>query len=218
VLDLEKIFKNIRLEEYLDLSREVTLLLLENDEIQTYDIEEACYISQTTVNNIIRQVRESMQKSGLRLEKSGPACRTIGSEFDKRRFLMQLLFPKDCDMMEEQSKKNSYFQPLTFVEINGMVDGTLAAMGLELDDVYLRHVVVSTAVSFQRYVNGHMETEKHEDIAINEDNAAYCFDKELISQIYNKSGIRFPDEEFLSLFRFHMGAFREKAIRRSRNA
>lgn len=210
-LEIEKIFKNIKLDEYLDLSKEVTLLLLENKEIQTYDIEEACFISQTVVNNIIKQICEPMRKFGLELIKTGPVCKVNGREFDKRRFLLELLFPNNCDLFEEASKKNTYFKSLSILESERIIMEIFCEMEMMPDDVYLKYIIASTAVCLQRFMNGHIEKEKYDDVPLHKDSIAYHFEKELMQRVQNNLDIYLPEEEFQTLLRFHMGAFREES-------
>lgn len=211
-LDSCKILENIRFNDYLDVVKSVTIFLVENENSSIYDIEESCYISESVILSILKQISYQMEKFDLRINKRGQFIRVEGTEFDKRKYLVHLFFSDIYGEITFNNIEKDYFKNVSIADIQALVTETMQDMGICLDDIYLKHIVISTAVSLQRIISGHITEKQPALIYTGEENNAYLFLTSLLERAYHKYTIKVGEEDFKGLLCFYTGSFRDNNL------
>lgn len=209
-LDLSTIFNDIRLNDYLYIVKSVVILCLEEKDLSVYDIEDQCFVSKPVITNMLHLILHQMNKFDLQLYRTGDFISVKGTEFNKRRYLINLLFSETFDESTFCPESKNYFTGFELSDLQELVTSTIEDIGIHINDVYLKHIVNCTAVSLQRIMNGHI-TEKHAAAVVNfgEEHEAYLFLTSLLDKVFHKYKVKVLEEDFRSMLCFYVGSFRD---------
>lgn len=64
----EDLFQNFKINDYLNITKAVSLALLIHDTVSVYDMAEEYYVSESTIFNIIKQLNDKFESSGLKIQ------------------------------------------------------------------------------------------------------------------------------------------------------
>lgn len=203
-------FKYLKVYEYLDTTKAVTLYLLEKENISIYDLAESCFISESTASNILKQLDMKFSSFDLKIKRKGEAIHVIGSEHAKRKMLSHFFFTEVDSLALHLTNFKDFFTSFELIDINNIVNESLVDLNVNIDTIYFKNIVISLAVALQRIID-HKAIEQIEDISftINSTDSETIFLKNFVSKIKNElTSIQISDAEFSYMLSVIIGSFR----------
>ncbi|MGN1343854.1 MAG: BglG family transcription antiterminator [Traorella sp.] len=205
--DLYSTFKSLKINDYLDTTKKVTLMLLEKNILSIYDIADSCFISESTVSNIIKQLSSKFSTFELKIKKKGEFVYVEGNEQSKRKMLSHFFFAEVDSLALQLNNFNDFFTSFDLVDINNMVNEALQEIDINIDTIYFKNIVISLAVALQRIINGCFIEEK-DSFIVSHKKSEYFFLKSFMSKAEKNFSIKMDENEFSYILSVIAGSFR----------
>ena len=203
-----QLIKDLKVNDYFDTSKAVTLALLTKESVSVYDIAEECFISESTVFNIIKQITLKFQSANLNIIKKGEIVHIEGSELSKRKMLAHFFFAEIDNLAIRIKNFDEYFSKIQLISINNLVNESLQEININIDTIYFKNIVISLAVSLQRIADGHSIPDLKEIPGSNKESSEYIFLKKFLSKVQNYYSLSITSGDFESMLSFIIGSFR----------
>ena len=78
-----------------------------------------------------------------------------GKETDKRRMLSHFFFAEANSLATTLVNFDDYFSPFSLAELAQMIHQTLEELNVQIDDIYIKNIIICIAVCVQRMLNGY---------------------------------------------------------------
>lgn len=133
----------------------IKLFLNANAYIKLDDIADRIYISKSTLQNDMKEVRERLQYFHLDLvSRPGSGMKIIGSEMHKRSCISQYFF--HTESMEESFVKRAHMNEQENL-IHQLLLETLNETDFRLSDIGFQNLIIHISIALQRNQEGHNE-------------------------------------------------------------
>lgn len=206
--ETEKLIGDMKINNYLDISRTVTLKLLISKEVSVYDLAEDCFVSESTVFNIVKQLNAKFNSFDLKLIKKGELLHIEGKEHSKRRMLSHFFFAEVDSLASQLRNYVEYFSKFELIEINNFVNESLKDININIDTIYFKNIVISLAVSLQRISDGWSVDENDMSIQCDKNSNEYIFLSDFLERANKDDDLVITKGDFKSMMSFIAGSFR----------
>lgn len=205
-----KKFKHLKVYEYLDTTKAVTLYLLEKENISIYDLAETCFISESTASTILKQLDSKFATFDLKIKKKGELIQLYGKERNKRKMLSHFFFTEVDSLALHLTNFKDFFTSFELIDINNLVNESLIDLNINIDTVYFKNIVISLAVALQRIINNNaIDDIKNNSFSISQDASEYIFLKKFVTKIENDLiSVSISEDEFSYMLSVIIGSFR----------
>lgn len=170
-------------------------LLFEQEAILFDDLADELYVSRSTLSHDFKKIRQFLAPYDLVIEsKANKGVYVVGSERDKRRFIMNYFFGNHFFKSLHQYVDHDFFQTsISFEELTAIVLEECREEGLKLSDFVIQNLVVHIALTIQRLKEGFHISPLHldRDCYQQERRAA----KRILDRIQAQTDLDFPTEE-----------------------
>ena len=139
-----------------DRKAQLFLLLLKSTVagIDLYDLADTLYVSESTLKNDIQILRQEMQTKNLKLSIRENTIRLTGSERDKRRYMISLLYNEG----DYQEKLKYHIQDMigeiSLTDLEQRIRDVLALHKIKINQYSMNNIVLHFAISIERIRQG----------------------------------------------------------------
>ena len=172
-------------------------LLFEQNEIYFDDLADELYVSRSTLSSDFRKIRQNFEPYHLKIEsKANKGVYVIGSERDKRRFIMDYFINSGfINTMHSYVDNELLNQKISFEELTIIVLDECREGGLKLSDFVIQNLVIHIALAIQRITEGfHIAKLENSDIGLT-GSAERKVATSILRRINQTTTIDFPIEE-----------------------
>lgn len=189
-----------------DRKAQLFLLLLKSTAagIDLYDLAEKLYISESTLKNDIQALRQEMQTKNLKVTISDNRIYLAGSERDKRRYMISLLY----DEGDYQEKLKYHIQDMigeiSLADLERRIRDVLALHQIKINQYSMNNIVLHFAISIERIRQGN-NLKIIKDYPLNIHSTEYQISKEITDILSHFYQIDFSDSEIQQLALLFVG-------------
>lgn len=170
-------------------------LLFEQEPILFDDLADELYVSRSTLSHDFKKIRQFLAPYDLQIEsKANKGVYVVGSERDKRHFIMNYFFGNHFFKSIHQYVDHDFFHSsISFEELTAIVLEECREKGLKLSDFVIQNLVVHIALTIQRIKEGFQISPLHleEDCYGHERQVS----KRILERIQKRTGFDFPETE-----------------------
>ncbi|MCO7150655.1 PRD domain-containing protein [Vagococcus lutrae] len=181
-------------------------LLLEEATVNLDDLAEELFISRSSLNKDIQEIKEQLRSYQLSLcSKHGIGLYIEGDERHKRHFILDYFFGKNyTNSLKKYLGNSPFFQDISFEELTIIILDEIREEKLKISDIIIQNLVLHLALSIKRLKEGFeiKELGIKSDIS---DRIEYQVAKNIVKRIEDFSQTPFPDEE-ISYLALHLMA------------
>lgn len=170
-------------------------LLFEQEPVLFDDLADELYVSRSTLSHDFKKIRQFLAPYDLLIEsKANKGVYVVGSERDKRRFIMNYFFGNHFFKSIHQYVDHDFFQTsISFEELTAIVLEECREKGLKLSDFVIQNLVVHIALTIQRIKEGFQISPLHfEDGCYGQERQV---SKRILERIQEKIKLDFPEAE-----------------------
>lgn len=209
---LSRYLKDYKVNDYLEVIKHITLLILERGTLSVYDLESECFVSVSTITSNLKEIASRMEGFHLTLQKKGDQLMIRGSEYDKRRMLSHIFF-SEINTMAGSSLAyfNAYFTAFQLDDIKSIVEHTMDQFHLELNTIYVKNIVISLAIILQRSITTNEIEVIPQQQHYSKASIDYRFLTSFLQQIQERYHLSVKDAEFACMMSFITGFLRDNA-------
>lgn len=140
-------------------------LLFEQEPVLFDDLADQLYVSRSTLSHDFKKIRQFLAPYDLHIEsKANKGVYVVGSERDKRRFIMNYFFGNHFFKSIHQYVDHEFFHTsISFEELTAIVLEECREEGLKLSDFVIQNLVVHIALTIQRIKEGFQISPLHLD-------------------------------------------------------
>ncbi|BCA84540.1 PTS fructose transporter subunit IIA [Enterococcus saigonensis] len=189
-----------------DRKAQLFLLLLKSTVagIDLYDLADTLYVSESTLKNDIQILRQEIQTKNLKLSIRENTIRLIGSERDKRRYMISLLYNEG----DYQEKLKYHIQDMigeiSLADLEQRVRDVLALHKIKINQYSMNNIVLHFAISIERIRQGN-DLKLVKNSLLKEDSSEYQLSKEITDILSHFYQIVFSDSEIQQLALLFVG-------------
>ena len=147
--------QDCRVDDDQQLEKQLILSLLECKEASIYDLAQEYYVSESTIYGLIKRIMPKFHSFSLSLQRHGEWLSCQGKETDKRRMLSHFFFAEANSLATTLVNFDDYFSPFSLAELAQMIHQTLEGLDVQIDDIYIKNIIICIAVCVQRMLNGY---------------------------------------------------------------
>ena len=147
--------QDCRVDDDQQLEKQLILSLLECKEASIYDLAQEYYVSESTIYGLIKRIMPKFHSFYLSLQRHGEWLSCQGKETDKRRMLSHFFFAEANSLATTLVNFDDYFSPFSLAELAQMIHQTLEELNVQIDDIYIKNIIICIAVCVQRMLNGY---------------------------------------------------------------
>lgn len=147
--------QDCRVDDDQQLEKQLILSLLECKEASIYDLAQEYYVSESTIYGLIKRIMPKFHSFSLSLQRHGEWLSCQGKETDKRRMLSHFFFAEANSLATTLVNFDDYFSPFSLAELAQMIHQTLEELNVQIDDIYIKNIIICIAVCVQRMLNGY---------------------------------------------------------------
>lgn len=130
-------------------------LLLENDSVDTYELEDELFVSRPTIIKLIQEIKELLLPYGLQIMTDNKRIKIIGAEHLKRKFIVDYFFTKKIDQSLLISIGENFFgSELNLNEIIIIILEEVKKANLRLSDYVIHNLTLHIALTVKRLKDG----------------------------------------------------------------
>ncbi|MGX7446335.1 BglG family transcription antiterminator [Dolosigranulum pigrum] len=130
-------------------------LLLENDNVDTYELEEELFVSRPTIMKLIQEIKDRLLPYGLQITTENKKIKIIGAEHLKRKFIVDYFFTKKIDQELLISIGENFFgSELNLNEITIIILEEVKTADLSLSDYVIHNLTLHIALTIKRLKDG----------------------------------------------------------------
>ncbi|MFD4704989.1 BglG family transcription antiterminator [Gottfriedia sp. NPDC058432] len=183
-------------------------LLGSPDYIKLEDLAEEIYVSKSTVNNLIKDVKKLLGKYKLILEKrpNYGVC-VKGDEFNIRSCMSEYYFNRDIHtpLMQNVQFMLNLFKSFEIEMVKDIMLRSLKEKGMELSDQEFENLLVHILISIERIRSGSVIKEINIDTKYIEHSKEYQISCKILSELEKAFSIHFPYVESIYITIHLMG-------------
>lgn len=180
-------------------------LILNNANLRFDDLIDLLFVSRSTLSKEFSKIKELLEPYHLTLHwKAKSGVFVVGSERDKRHFIMSYFFNQNyMTLLESHIGNQSFFKEIQLEQITMIVIEECRFEGLKVYDFIIQNLVLHLALSIKRFQN-EFTIKTNEIISLDESSKEYQVAKRIVNRVEQLQNIEFPKEEvyFLALHLF----------------
>lgn len=186
----------------------LTALLKKSHEgIDLFELADLLFISESTLKSDINQLKKSIEKEHLKITIKDDLVKLAGTERDKRRFMIALLYDESSI---QETLKGSIQQMIGYISLDDLkrnIREVLAEHDLRINQYSMDNIVLHYAISIERIRQGHVlkSLEKAQEI-YSED---YLLATKIASRLEAEYAIQFSEGELQQLSMLFIGVQNE---------
>lgn len=147
--------QDCRVDDDRQLEKQLILALLECKEASIYDLTQKLYVSESTIYSLVKRMMPKFHSFSLSLQRRGEWLSCQGKETDKRRMLSHFFFAEANALATTLVNFDGYFSPFGLAELAQIIHETLDELDVQIDDIYIKNIIICIAVCVQRMINGY---------------------------------------------------------------
>lgn len=175
----------------------VDKFLLSTNYLKIEDITEELFVSRSTLQNDLRDVKVILNKYGLHLDKRpNYGLKITGDEKDIRFAISEEIYKRDFAKPTQNKYSESMFLSTEQIDIiHQIVLSHMRETDINLSDIALSNLVIHIAIACKRIEQDHYVSSN--SISINEiiDSTEYSIAIQLLKEVEKELDLSFPDEE-----------------------
>ncbi|QKE74811.1 transcription antiterminator [Arthrobacter citreus] len=183
-------------------------LLGSPDYIKLEDLADELYVSKSTVNNLIKDVKKLLAKYKLILEKRPNYGVSVkGDEFDIRSCMSEYYFNRDIHtpLMQNVKYMRKLFKSFEIETVKEIMLRSLKEKDMGLSDQEFENLLVHIIISIERIRSGSVITEINIDTKSIKHSKEYPISCKMLSELEKVFSIHFPYEESIYITIHLMG-------------
>ena len=205
--------QDCRVDDDQQLEKQLILSLLECKEASIYDLAQEYYVSESTIYGLIKRIMPKFHSFSLSLQRHGEWLSCQGKETDKRRMLSHFFFAEANSLATTLVNFDDYFSPFSLAELAQMIHQTLEGLDVQIDDIYIKNIIICIAVCVQRMLNGYpsdrSEAEENKLILSCSPRLTRFVDS-VFGQLENQLKLTFTEADKATILAFITGSFPEE--------
>lgn len=205
--------QDCRVDDDQQLEKQLILSLLECKEASIYDLAQEYYVSESTIYGLIKRIMPKFHSFSLSLQRHGEWLICQGKETDKRRMLSHFFFAEANSLATTLVNFDDYFSPFSLAELAQMIHQTLEELNVQIDDIYIKNIIICIAVCVQRMLNGYpsdrSEAEENKLILSCSPRLTRFVDS-VCGQLENQLKLTFTEADKATILAFITGSFPEE--------
>ncbi|WP_163100197.1 BglG family transcription antiterminator [Peribacillus alkalitolerans] len=168
-------------------------LLLKSREIDLYNLSEKLMVSEATIENDLKRIKEMISENqrGLSLSRKAALIYLSGSEKDKRALLSELLFKETNRSFFSLLKYEKYFNDFSLALIQRKLIESVKKYNIHLNEMAVVNLVIHIAITIDR-----IKSENILDIQFDLDSVEgtpeYKMSEDLSRVLEEELGVKFP--------------------------
>ena len=190
----------------------IAMELLRSKECSIYDLSEKVYASESTIYKLVKNLIPTFNRAGLQILRRGEMLSAVGSETDKRVLLTHYIYNDANDLATALNNFNEYFTLFTLNDIRQIVVSNFNRFQIHIDDLYLKNIIVSVAISVQRVHEGYCASLLPHHESADE----YVLQQQVLTgicdDIYEQFHVRIAENDFQNLLFFLSGAIKNSTL------
>ena len=168
--------------------------------VNSYDLAESLFVSETTILQDLKLVRAKVQKFNMELQRSGDYWHLIGNEREKRSLLSSLIYEETTGTFMNRSITQDNFPDINVSALLSVILQNCNSHNLYLNTFDLNNVLLHFAIVIDRLKNGHVMQQDEAAMSKSKshiDTQAY----EIVTNVEKEYGVEFeePDRKELAL-------------------
>ncbi|MBC1716072.1 PRD domain-containing protein [Listeria welshimeri] len=187
----------------------IRYLLLKNDYVKLEKLAEELFVSKSTINLDILEVKRKLKENGLKVEKRASyGIRITGVEVAIRFCFSRYLLVESANPLITDTERN-FFSEVNLEMIEQVVISNIAKYNIHMTDISVKNLIIHIAIAVCRVKdNCYVHVTDLEDIefSIPEFRAA----QDIIKEIDLSEGIHFPESE-ISYLLLHLSSKNRKS-------
>ncbi len=182
----------------------IRLLLLQNDYVKIDEIADELYVSKSTINAEMVDVKKKLAECKLVLEKRpGYGIRISGDELNIRFCFSKYLLTESADVLISESEQ-AFFAEIDLQRIEQAVTESIQTYKIQMTDMAVKNLIIHIAIAVSRVQeNCYIATGDLENIEFNMQELRAA--QNILRLIEVGEGIHFPESE-LSYILLHLSA------------
>lgn len=205
--------QDCRVDDDQQLEKQLILSLLECKEASIYDLAQEYYVSESTIYGLIKRIMPKFHSFSLSLQRHSEWLSCQGKETDKRRMLSHFFFAEANLLATTLVNFDDYFSPFSLAELAQMIHQTLEGLDVQIDDIYIKNIIICIAVCVQRMLNGYpsdrSEAEENKLILSCSPRLTRFVDS-VCGQLENQLKLTFTEADKATILAFITGSFPEE--------
>lgn len=205
--------QDCRVDDDQQLEKQLILSLLECKEASIYDLAQEYYVSESTIYGLIKRIMPKFHSFSLSLQRHSEWLSCQGKETDKRRMLSHFFFAEANSLATTLVNFDDYFSPFSLAELAQMIHQTLEGLDVQIDDIYIKNIIICIAVCVQRMLNGYpsdrSEAEENKLILSCSPRLTRFVDS-VCGQLENQLKLTFTEADKATILAFITGSFPEE--------
>ncbi|MDL0434905.1 MULTISPECIES: BglG family transcription antiterminator [unclassified Niallia] len=174
----------------------INRLLLTDKNLKLEDLAEELFISKSTIQNDLKEVKELLLVYDLKVEKTGNSgLRIKGDEVNLRFCMSEYLFNRKLDQTELTYDPAALLVNEELAAIRNIILEEIRDAGITLSDISLNNLVVHIAIACKRIREGNyisaIPKEKNEILKEKE----YAVSEKIVRTIEEELNVAFPETE-----------------------
>ncbi|MCG1027101.1 BglG family transcription antiterminator [Virgibacillus halodenitrificans] len=175
----------------------IKYLLLTSNYVKLDELAERLYVSKSTIQNDIKQVKKILLEYDLRLEsRPNYGLKIVGDELKLRFCMAEYIFDR-----EEKSKEHllePLFSSITQVDmdrIQNIIMKQITSNEITLSDIAINNLLIHISIAYKRIKSGHHVSLYHTDIQEIIEQKEYMVACEIVKDVEKEFSVKFPEEE-----------------------
>lgn len=194
------------------LQKQIAMELLQRKECSIYDLCEQVYASESTIYKIVKLLLPYFNQFNLQIIRHGEMLQTRGDENDKRILLAHCIHSDANELATSLTYFSSFFTLFTLQDIRDIVVRNLDHFHIHMDDLYLKNIIVSIAISVQRVYEGHAIDRLPSAITGNDYFLQRSVLNSICDEIDGRFHIRITGNDFETLLIFLSGSIKDSSL------
>lgn len=193
-------------------------LLFEKSGANIYQLSEDILVSEATVENDLKKIKDIIKGSGrkLEIERKGINIYLLGSEKDKRLLLSELLFKEANGNFLNLSKYQKYFTDFDLYEIKSSLFDIIKKHNFQINEMAVVSLIIHVAITISRIKNKNT-VDLNSNISSISNSIEYKMSKEFCYELEKNFDIQFSEQEIFYISYLFLGKKVIKNIYKHRN-
>lgn len=193
-------------------------LLFEKSGANIYQLSEDILVSEATVENDLKKIKDIIKGSGrkLEIERKGINIYLLGSEKDKRLLLSELLFKEANGNFLNLSKYQKYFTDFDLYEIKSSLFDIIKKHNFQINEMAVVSLIIHVAITMSRIKNKNTVDLNSNTSSIS-NSIEYKMSKEFCYELEKNFDIQFSEQEIFYISYLFLGKKIIKNIYKHRN-
>lgn len=179
-------------------------LLKSNHGIDLYDLADTMFLSESTLKNDIQLLRNEIQNKQLKLTIKANQIYLEGSESDKRRYMISLLYEEGDYQEKLKYHVQDMIGTLSLIDLERTIHDVLASHKIKINRYSMNNIVLHFAISIERIRQGN-DLKSVKDFPLRNDATEFQLCVEITELLSNTYHIHFSDAEVKQLFLLFIG-------------